>query len=137
MIKINIALDIDGTIDAFPVIFQHMIAGWKAAADHVYILTGITAPTATDEDYANKAAYLTSMGITPDAYYQLYIVPHTKDMDHAQAKAQFIQDNHIDLLIDNNVDNIKAAKPYCLALCVWNVKEKGDSGVIKPTVMGS
>ena len=27
----NIAVDIDGTADAFPTLFQHLIAGWTAA----------------------------------------------------------------------------------------------------------
>lgn len=128
----NIGIDIDGTIDAFPVTFQHLIAGFKAAADHVYIITGIGADEPTDADYAAKAQYLTAMGIPPSAYYQLVIVGTSPDMTHAQAKAKYIQDNNIGLLIDNNVENIKAAKPFCMALCVWNVKEKAD----KPGTQG-
>lgn len=125
----NIGLDIDGTIDAFPLLFQHLIAGWNANADHVYIITGISAPEATDADHAAKAEYLTGLGIPPTSYYSLVVIPHTSDMDHAEGKAQFIQDNKIDLLIDNNVDNCKAAKPYCAVFCLWNVKDKGDDGM--------
>lgn len=128
----NIGLDIDGTVDSFPVLFQHLIAGWTAAADHVYIITGIHAEEVTDEDHASKVQYLTAMGIPPSQYYTLVVVPTKPGMDHAQAKAQYIQDNHIDVLIDNNVDNCKAAKPFCAVFCLWNVKEKGDKGITLP-----
>ena len=128
----NIGLDIDGTIDAFPILFQHLIAGWTAAADHVYIITGVSAPEVTDDDHANKVAYLTSLGIPPSSYYTLVVVPTKSGENHAQAKADYIKQNRIDLLIDNNVDNCKAAKSVCAVLCLWNVKEKGDSGVSEP-----
>ena len=123
----NIGIDIDGTIDAFPNLFQHLIAGWKANADHVYVITGITADVATDDDHANKVGYLTALGIPPEMYYQLVVIPHSQGYV-ADAKAQYIQDNHIDLLIDNNVENCKAAKKYCAVFCLWNVKEKDGEG---------
>jgi hypothetical protein len=131
---VNIGLDVDGTIDAFPVLFQHLIAGWHAAGDHVYVITGTGAESggkATDADYAAKAQYLTAMGIPPSSYYQLVVLAHSPTNPVADQKAQFIKDNGIDVLIDNNVDNCKAAKPYCLSLLAYNVKEKGD--VAKPT----
>ncbi len=124
----NIGLDIDGTIDSFPNLFQHLIAGWSAAADHVYIITGITADTVTDDDHAAKVGYLTGLGIPPEMYYQLVVLSHKAGEDVAQAKAEFIRDNHITLLIDNNVENCKAAKQYAAVFCLWNVKEKGDKG---------
>ena len=131
----NIGVDIDGTIDSFPILFQHLIAGWTAAGDHVYVITGTGTEKdggkATDADYANKAQYLTAMGIPPTSYHQLVVLAHTPTSSVADQKAKFIQDNGIDVLIDNNVDNCKAAKPYCLALLAYNVKEKGE--VTKPT----
>ena len=120
----NLAIDIDGTIDAFPILFQHLIAGWTAAADHVYIITGIGSDTVSDEDHAAKVQYLTSLGISPESYYQLVVVPTKPGEDHAQAKANYIAQNNIKLLIDNNVDNCKAAKAVCAVFCLWNVKEK-------------
>lgn len=128
----NIAIDVDGTIDAFPFLFQHLIAGWTASADHVFILTGIGSDTVTDDDHAAKVGYLTSLGISPESYYQLVVVPTSEDAYHATNKANFIRDNKIDLLIDNNVDNCKAAKQYCAVFCLWNVKMKSDKGKDTP-----
>jgi hypothetical protein len=133
MITTNIAIDIDGTIDAFSILFQHLIAGWTAAADHVYIVTGVSASEVTDADHSAKVGYLTSLGISPESYYQLVVVPTKDGEDHAQAKADYIAANHIDLLIDNNVDNCKAAKSVCAVFCLWNVKEKGDTGMSQPS----
>ena len=127
----NIGIDIDGTIDAFPILFQHLIAGWKASADHVYVITGISADVATDEDHANKVQYLTGLGIPPEMYYQLVVLPHPAGEPVANAKAKYIEANSIDLLIDNNVENCKAAKQYCAVLCLWNVKEKSESRASK------
>ena len=127
MSPINIALDIDGTIDAFPILFQSWIASWTAAGHRVYIITGIEGDTVLDSDHANKAEYLTAMGIPPTQYYQLIIIPTTADVDHAEAKAEIIKTNNIAALIDNNVENCKAAKKYCAAFLLYNVKEKSES----------
>ena len=132
MSQINIGIDINGTIDAFPILFQHLIAGWTAAADHVYIITGITAEQVTDDDHAAKVKYLVGLGIPPESYYQLVVMPSKPGGDHAQEKAAYIAANHINLLIDNNVDNCKAAKSECAVFCLWNVKEKGDKGITTP-----
>ena len=124
---INIAIDVDGSIDAFPILFQHLIAGWTAAADHVYIITGVSSETPTDADHAAKVGYLTAMGIPPEQYYQLVVLGHKPNEDVAQAKAAYIAANNIKLLIDNSVENAKAAKSECAVLLLWNVKEKENS----------
>ena len=126
----NIGIDIDGTVDSFPILFQHLIAGWTAAGDHVFIITGVSTPTVTDDDYTNKVGYLTAMGIPPSIYYKLIIVPAGVDESgHAAQKLQVLKDNNITALFDNNVENIKAATEVCAGFLLWNVKEKGDKGV--------
>lgn len=129
---INIGIDIDGTIDSFPILFQHLISGMTAHGDHVYIITGVTAPTVTDADQSAKAQFLTSVGLPPESYYQLVIVPRTPDKNHAEEKAEYIQAHKIDLLIDNNVENCKAAKKYAAVFLLYNVKEKQDEGITEP-----
>jgi hypothetical protein len=128
----NIGLDIDGTIDAFPILFQSWIAAWNAAGHRVYIITGIEGDTVQDSDYMNKAEYLTAMGIPATQYYKLIIVPSIPGVGHADAKAEIIQKNAISALIDNNVNNCKAAKKYCAVFLMYNVKEKGASGISEP-----
>lgn len=117
----NFAFDIDGTIDAFPREMNTIIAALTAAAHHVYIISGLDAPEVTPVDVEAKRDYLISLGLAPECYYQLIIIPEP----HAENKLKAIQDNDIGVLFDNNRENIKvAAKGGCLALLLWNSREK-------------
>ena len=117
----NIAFDVDGVLDAFPPVMLMLCGSLTAGGNHVFIITGIESdekPTQSDLD--NKEAYLTGLGFGKGSYYKLIVInqPHDKN------KAQAIKDNKIALLIDNNVNNVKAAKKLCACLLLWNTKEK-------------
>ena len=124
----NFGIDIDGTADAFPILFQHLIAGWKAAGDHVYIITGVSETEVTDADHEAKVGYLTALGIPPEMYDELIVCPQP----HAENKLKVIEDKGIDLLIDNSVSNSKAAISKCAVFLLYNVKYKGDKGLSEP-----
>lgn len=112
----NVAIDIDGTIDQDPEFFSSLAAALQAAGHHVYVITGIEQDEVTPEDVTAKAGYLNAMGFT--AYDYVYVCPKP----HDEWKAQLVQDLCIDALIDNNKDNARACAPYCTVLLDWNAK---------------
>jgi len=118
VIQINIALDLDGTIDSYPRVFQTLMSSLTAGGNHCYIITGIEEDTVTKADVAAKKEYLTSLGIGMECYYALIVVPQP----HADNKVAAIKANDIDMLFDNSKENIKAALPYCVAAMIWNSK---------------
>ena len=125
----NVAYDIDGTIDLLPNLFQHLIAAQMAAGDHVFIVTGVSDEAVTSADTEAKTNYLTSLGFPPDSYTKLIIVPAGADeAGHAAQKLQVLKDNNIVAIYDNNVENIKAACNVAVGFLVWNTKEKGSKG---------
>ena len=113
----NVAVDIDGTVDAFPQDFNSLCAALRAAGHHVYVITGIESDTVTQQDVVDTQGYLTSIGIT--AYDTLWVTP----TPHDEHKAKLIQDNDVAMLFDNDKDNCKAASSYCAALLLWNNKQ--------------
>jgi hypothetical protein len=112
--------DIDGVIAAFPGQCGSMMAALTAAGFHVYVVSGVGGDTVTDTDVANKRQFLTSLGIGADTYHELVVIPQPHDVN----KAKFIEDNHIDVLVDNSKANCKAAAPFCVSLLLWNAREK-------------
>lgn len=112
--------DIDGVIAAFPGQCGSMMAALTAAGFHVYVVSGVGGDTVTDTDVANKCQFLTSLGIGADTYHELVVIPQPHDVN----KAKFIEDNHIDVLVDNSKANCKAAAPFCVSLLLWNAREK-------------
>lgn len=116
----NFAFDIDGVIDSFPREMGTMIAALTAAAHHVFIITGVTGDTVAQADIDAKAQFLNSLGLGADTYFQLICVPEP----HDENKAKAIKDNDIGVLVDNSKSNVKAAAGDCVALLVWNSKEK-------------
>ena len=112
---IQIALDVDGTIDAFPVIFQSLMSAFMAAGHHVFVITGVDATKVTKTDIANKTAYLTGLGCGKGTYTTLIVLPQPHDTN----KAKVIKEEKIELLFDNSKANCKAAKDYCLCLLSW------------------
>lgn len=113
----NVAVDIDGTVDSFPRLFQSLISALMAAGHHVYIITGVSETEVSDDDVAAKKGYLTALGITD--YTLLVVVPRP----HAKHKAAALDEHHIELLIDNKKANAKAAVDQCAVLLLWNSKE--------------
>lgn len=114
----NVGFDIDGTIDAFPRVFQSLISALATAGHHVFIITGVDADTVTQADIEAKRLYLVSMGIV--TYTSLIVCP----TPHAENKARVIQEQDIELFIDNDKGNVKAAaKSGAVSLLLWNAKQ--------------
>lgn len=115
----NFAFDIDGVIDSFPREMATMISALTAAAHRVFIITGADGETVAPSEVKAKREYLISLGISPEMYYELIVLPQP----HAENKAKAIAENDIGVLIDNSKENIKAASSKCVALLLWNSKE--------------
>lgn len=115
----NFAFDIDGVIDAFPREMATMICALTAAAHRVFIITGADGDTVAASDIEAKREYLVSLGLSPEMYYELIVLPQP----HAENKAKAIAENDIGVLVDNSKANIKAAAGKCVALLLWNSKE--------------
>ena len=103
----KIAADIDGTIDANPDEMRSVLSALMQAGHYVVILTGTSEPPATKDDWDNKAAYLRSVGCGA-CYDELVVVAHKKG-ELGDVKAQWCVDNGVDVLIDNDKGNAKAA----------------------------
>jgi hypothetical protein len=114
---VNVAVDVDGTIDAAPVETQSMCAALKAAGHTVYVITGIEEDFVTQQDVTDKQGYLKSLGFT--AYDSIYVCPQPHDTN----KAQLIKDLDVSMLFDNDKDNCKAAASECFCWLLWNNKE--------------
>jgi hypothetical protein len=116
----NWAFDVDGVLDAFPRQMGTLIAALTASARHVYLITGIDAETVTKADIEAKQNFITSLGLAPEAYYELIVIPQP----HAENKLKAIEANDVGVLIDNSKENVKTAvQGGCLALLLWNSKE--------------
>ena len=116
----NVGVDLDGTIDSFPRVFQSLMTALVHAGHHVYVITGVSDPQVTPEDIAAKKSYLTSLGIGPADYTQLIVCPSP----HPKHKAKAVETNKIDLMIDNKKGTAKKVDPEAAVLILWNSKEK-------------
>ena len=110
-----VATDLDGTLDANPPLFQHVLSALQAAGDEIAVLTGVRATTVSPADQQAKRDYLQQLGIT--AYSRLVIFPD--DGNLPRAKADWCRRNRVALLIDNDRANAQAAANDCLVLVPW------------------
>lgn len=111
----KIALDINGTIDSDPAVYESLMSALMAAGHQVVILTGCSSPKVTKQDIAEKKHLLESIGCGK-CYDQLVVFP---DPPH-KAKAKWCQKHNVDMLIDNSVKNAQLASEYCTVLLPWN-----------------
>lgn len=135
----HIAVDLDGTLDAAPVQFQGLLSALKAAGHTVTVLTGavVVAGKPVPQDVISaKKSQLNQIGMS-EVYNQLVVLPQNPknakvgkskdgDLDLHDAKAEWLQNNHVDIFIDNNVGNAKAATKAGtkLVMVPWASKEK-------------
>lgn len=110
----KVACDIDGAADLDPQVMQSVMSSLLAAGHQVVILTGCSSPEPTQQDLDEKAHYLNSIG--QGACWDLLVV--FGDPPH-KAKAHWIRDNKVDLLIDNSESNATLASKYCIVLVPW------------------
>ena len=117
-----IACDVDGTADAYPREMQSILQAFRAAGHTVYIVTGVTADAPGEQDAAEKAQYLASLGL--GQCYDRLVVIAAPDGVVADRKARYLASIGADLVLDNNVHNARAAAGQgILALVPWNSKE--------------
>lgn len=116
----NVAVDLDGTADAFPRVFQSLMSALVAAGHHVYVVTGVSDDQVTQADIDAKKQYLTKLGIGPEAYTSLVVVPSP----HPKNKLDQIEKLNIALVIDNKRGTVKKAAPHAVSLLLWNSQEK-------------
>ena len=110
-----VGVDIDGTADADPPVFLSLMQALRAAGSRVVILTGVAGEAqVTPADVAAKKEYLQGLGLG-EAYDQLVVFGGP----HVQEKAEWIKNNGVDALIDNDRGNAQAASQYCLVLLPW------------------
>lgn len=115
----NIGFDLDGTISAFPREFETLMTALTAAGHHVFVLSGAGEDEPAPGEQEAKVQYLRSLGIGPDCYEELIVVPHPHEN-----KARVIQERGIGIFFDNNKQNVKAAAPFAVTLLCWNSREK-------------
>lgn len=113
----KIAVDINGTIDAAPAVFESLLSALRAAGHQVVILTGCSAPKPTKQDVAEKAQLLESLGC--GACYDKLVV--FGDPPH-KGKAKWCKKHNVDCLIDNSVKNAQLASKYTTVLLPWASK---------------
>lgn len=112
-----IAVDLDGTIDSDPGLYQQMMAAFRAAGMTVVVITGALSDTLSKADVDEKRQALENLGVT--AWDQLVVVSSPPD----QPKADWLKANGAALLIDNRKDNAKAAADICPVLVPWQTRE--------------
>lgn len=113
----KVGFDIDGTVDENPPVYQSLMSALKAAGHQVIILTGCSAKHPTQQDVNEKTGYLKQIGLGC-AYDRIVVFG---DPPH-KAKAKWIRDNNVDLLVDNSVKNAQLAAKYTTVLLPWNDK---------------
>jgi len=102
----QVAFDLDNTIDAAPKQMQSMMSAFKAAGYKVVVLTG-TENEVTETVWQAKANYLNELGCGA-CWTQLVVLAHGKN-GPSEVKAEWCKDNDVDVLIDNSKDNARAA----------------------------
>lgn len=119
-----VAFDCKGTLDAFPKQLGEMMTALKAAGNIVYVLTGTSGDTVTDDQKLELRGYLASIGVVPDMYTDVLAVPEP----HPDNKAQACADFNIAVLFDNKkstADTInQATGGKTLVLVPWATREK-------------
>lgn len=91
------------------------MAALKAAGHRVAILTGASTKQPTQQDLADKAQYLKSLGMGSD-WDTLVIFPDPPE----KRKAKWCKKHGVAILIDDRVKNAELASKYCTVLIPYN-----------------
>lgn len=121
----RVAVDIDGTIDAAPRQLQSIMSALRACGHTIIVVTGSQQAPVTETDWSQKANYLNQLGCGA-CWDELVVLANPSGADLPDMKSQWLADNQVDVFIDNNVANCKAATAagIPLVLCPWASKEK-------------
>lgn len=116
-------MDIDGTVDANPAVYESLMMALRDAGHRVAVLTGASAGKVTKDELAEKCQYLTEMGLGC-AWDDLVVFaspPH-------KAKAKWVKKHGASLLIDNSTKTAPLASKFTTVLVPWATADP------KPTV---
>jgi hypothetical protein len=117
-----VAVDLDGTIDAFPRELQSMMSALRAAGHEVEVVSGANTDTVTQSDVDAKAELLASLGCG-ECYDRLVVLPGPESAV-AERKTAYLRSVNASMLIDNRKENVKSATDAgILALLPWGSKE--------------
>ena len=114
-----VGLDVDGTVDSDPALYLALMQALRCAGHRVVILTGCSREKVEQQDIADKETYLTSLGVG-EAYDELVVFADPP----SEAKAEWLEAHHADLLVDNDKGNAKAAAGACPVLVPWQTRTK-------------
>jgi hypothetical protein len=103
----QVAFDLDNTIDAAPKQMQSLMAALKATGHEVSVVTGSNSMPVTQEDWQEKCNYLNMLGCGA-CWDKLIVLSHANG-DIPSIKAKWCDDNGVDMLIDNSKENARAA----------------------------
>jgi hypothetical protein len=103
----KIAVDLDNTIDATPKEMQSLMSGLMAAGHSVVVLTGTAENTATKDTWDTKAQYLDTLGCS--SCWNSLVIVASPDGSGSKAKAEWCDENGVDILIDNSKENAREA----------------------------
>lgn len=119
-----IAFDLDGVIDAYPREMQSLMSALKAAGHHVEVVTGVHDDAPSKNALDEKAQYLASIGCG-ECYDKLVVVAYGDSDSIAEKKVDYLAPAGCHILVDNTVENAKAATAAgILALVPWGTKQK-------------
>lgn len=121
----HFGFDLDNTLDTSRTEMQSLMAALKSAGHQISIITGTSSPVPTDQDRIDKMTYLKSLGFD-DLYHWLIVVgdpPHARKAQICD-KGVTLPDGtkipHVDVLVDNSMQNARLASKYSLVLVPWN-----------------
>lgn len=123
---ISWAFDLDGTISADPLVYQDVMSALVAKGNRVWVMTGVHGKTVKPGDTAAKQDYMASMGITRSVHYtDLLVLAEDPGGGHADGKAKALVANNVNVLVDNDVNNVKAARlEGVITFLAFNSKQK-------------
>ena len=113
----NVAFDLDGTLDTSPYVMQALVSALHAAGHKITVMTGASEATPSAAMVKQKWSALKQLGLA-DLINELVVIG---DPPHAQ-KAALCKKLKVDLLVDNSVQNAKLCSEHCLVMLPWNTK---------------
>ncbi len=117
------AIDIDGTLMAWPQVLGPLSVALDAAGWEVCLLTGaISAPVGQAGLYAMKTAAMEKVRGIVGGWKDVVVVVGTSNAEVASAKGQYLAANQVDLFIDDDTPAAQVARavsPKTLTLGVW------------------
>lgn len=119
----KVAFDLDGTADSDPHVFQSLMSALRAAGHVVVILTGCSMDQPGQGELDKKQQYLSELGLA-HCWDELVVFPNPPH----KAKAEWIKNNDVAILVDNSIKNAKFASKYCTVLLPWNTRHGDKEG---------